>query len=86
MIEENLIPASIFFGGLLIGAQGMQRAIGVPASLVTAINGLIVVFVVSSQLWARRRAKKRASTSPPSPNQPQNEEQVSTGKQMAGEA
>ena len=55
------IPASIFFGGLLIGAQGMQRAVAVPASLVTAINGLIVVFVVSSQLWTRRQAKRRVA-------------------------
>lgn len=54
------IPASIFFGGLLVGAQGMQRAVEVPAAMITAVNGLIVVFVVSSQLWIRRRAKENA--------------------------
>jgi general nucleoside transport system permease protein len=53
------IPASVFFGGLLVGAQKMQREIGVPASLITAVNGLIVVFVVSSELFIRRRAKRR---------------------------
>ncbi len=65
------IPASALFGGLLVGAQKMQRDLGVPASLITAINGIIVVFVVSSQLLSRRRAQRRlkasASSVTPSP-------------------
>jgi general nucleoside transport system permease protein len=64
------IPASIFFGGLLIGAQGMQRAVGIPAALVTTINGLIVVFVVSSQFWSRQRTRQRV-TAPPAQQQEQ---------------
>jgi len=55
------IPASAFFGGLLVGAQKMQRDLGVPAALITAINGLIVVFVVSSQIFVQRRQRRRAS-------------------------
>ncbi|MBZ0278245.1 MAG: ABC transporter permease [Anaerolineae bacterium] len=55
------IPASAFFGGLLVGAQKMQRDLGVPAALITAINGLIVVFVVSSQIFTQRRQRRRAS-------------------------
>ena len=42
------IPASFLFGGLLVGANAMQRAVQVPAALILALNGLIVVFVVSS--------------------------------------
>ncbi len=53
------VPASAFFGGLLVGAQKMQREVGVPASLITAVNGLIVVFVVSSEIFIRRRARRR---------------------------
>lgn len=53
------IPASTFFGGLLVGAQKMQREVGIPASLITAINGLIVVFVVSSQIFILRRTRRR---------------------------
>lgn len=53
------IPASIFFGGLLVGAQKMQRDLAVPAALITAINGLIVVFTVSSQYFSKRRARRR---------------------------
>lgn len=60
------IPASVVFGGLLVGAQKMQRDLGVSAALITAINGLIVVFVVSSQYYIRQRARRRlaAPTSP----------------------
>lgn len=54
------IPASIFFGGLLVGAQKMQRDLGVSASLITAINGLIVVFTVSSQMFRNRRVLRQA--------------------------
>ncbi len=55
------IPASVFFGSLLVGAQKMQRELGVSASLITAINGMIVVFVVSSQIFIRRRAQRRVA-------------------------
>lgn len=50
----GLIPASVFFGGLLVGADKMQRAVQVPSSLITAMLGLIVLFVSGSSLWARR--------------------------------
>lgn len=53
------IPASFFFGALLVGANKMQRAVQVPAALITALNGLVVVFVVSSEIWRRRRARRR---------------------------
>ncbi len=53
------IPASVLFGGLLVGADRMQRAMQVPSALITALLGLIVIFVVSSDIWARRRARRR---------------------------
>ncbi len=60
------IPASVFFGALLIGAQSIQREVQVPASLITTLNGLVVIFVVSSQIFIRRLTKRRASV----PSQP----------------
>ena len=48
------IPASFFFGALIVGANSMQRAVQIPSALITALNGLLVVFVVSSELWRRR--------------------------------
>jgi len=59
------IPASIFFGGLLVGAQNMQRTVGVPASLITAVNGIIVVFAVSSQVFVQRRRQRRLQMETP---------------------
>ncbi len=64
----GVIPASIFFGGLLVGAQKMQRDMGIPAALITAINGLIVIFVVSSQLFVKRRIRLRSNAIQP-PNE-----------------
>lgn len=53
------IPASVLFGALLVGANAMQRITQVPAALITALNGLVVVFVVSSELWRKKRQRKR---------------------------
>jgi general nucleoside transport system permease protein len=52
------IPASILFGALLIGADKMQRSVQVPASLVEALLGIVVLFVVSSEILVRRRRAK----------------------------
>jgi general nucleoside transport system permease protein len=73
------IPASILFGALLVGANKMQRVVQVPSALVIALNGLVVVFVVSSEILKRRRQRQRLAAtkedeSPPSsdhvPSQP----------------
>lgn len=56
------IPASIFFGALLVGANKMQRVMQVPSALITTLNGLVVIFVVSSEYFQRRRQKQRISS------------------------
>jgi simple sugar transport system permease protein len=53
------IPASVLFGALLVGANKMQRVVQVPSALITALNGLVVVFVVSSEIWRQRRQRDR---------------------------
>lgn len=53
------IPASVLFGGLLVGADKMQRAVQVPAALIDTLLGLVVLFVVGSQVLSRRRARRR---------------------------
>lgn len=68
------IPASILFGALLVGANKMQRMVQVPSALVIALNGLVVVFVVSSEIWRRYRQRRRLvairdEESPPEPDQ-----------------
>lgn len=70
------IPASIIFGGLIVGANSLQRAMQVPAALITALNGLVVVFVVSSDIFSRKLARRRnlgvepSATPPPEPSLP----------------
>jgi simple sugar transport system permease protein len=65
------IPASFFFGSLLVGAQKLQRAMQVPTAFITALNGLVVVFVVSSEIWRRRRQRmRRMSEAPETDSEP----------------
>lgn len=78
------IPASILFGALLVGANKMQRVVQVPSAFVIALNGLVVVFVVSSEFLRRRRQRQRLASAkqeedsppPPGAGQPQ---QLETG-------
>jgi len=53
------IPAAFFFGGMLTGGIALQQELQVPAALIVALNGIVVLFVVSSlklrtrlQAWA----------------------------------
>lgn len=55
----GVIPASFLFGALLTGANSLQRTVQVPSAFVTTLDGLVVIFVVASQIWARRRATRR---------------------------
>lgn len=51
-----ILPAGLFFGFLETGALAMQRAVGVPSSLVSVIQGLTMVFILSAMgLTAHRR-------------------------------
>jgi simple sugar transport system permease protein len=66
------IPASLFFGAMIVGANQMQRAVQVPSALITVLNGLLVIFVVSSEIFRKRLARRREmlemeqqATSPP---------------------
>ena len=65
----GIIPSSILFGGLLVGGDKMQRAMQVPQVLITAILGLVVLFVVSTDYFVRRRANRRVSLDDSAENQ-----------------
>ncbi len=58
----GIIPSSILFGGLLVGGDKMQRAMQVPQALILAILGLVVLFVVSTDYFARKRQNRRVDT------------------------
>ena len=50
----GVIPASILFGALILGADMMQRAVAIPAAIVLVIQGLVILFVVAADLLLRR--------------------------------
>jgi len=54
------IPASFLFGGLLVGGNALQRAVQVPSALILALNGLVVIFVVSTDRY-KKLLRERAS-------------------------
>jgi simple sugar transport system permease protein len=71
------IPASFLFGGLLVGGNALQRAVQVPSALILALNGLVVVFVVSTERYRRlllersaRRAAERDARGEEAPSHP----------------
>ncbi|MFN8457278.1 MAG: ABC transporter permease [Anaerolineae bacterium] len=65
------IPASVLFGGLLVGANKLQRVVQVPSSLAVALNGLVVIFVVSSQIWRYYLSQKLAAAQAAEASQPE---------------
>lgn len=48
------VPAAVLFGALLLGADMMQRAVHIPAAIVMAVQGLVILFVVSSDIFLRK--------------------------------
>lgn len=61
------IPSSFLFGGLLVGANSLQRAVQVPSALIVALLGLVVVFVVSSERLRTATGRPRIETAPALP-------------------
>lgn len=64
------LSSSILFGGLLVGGDKMQRAIQVPQVLIQAILGLVVLFVVSTDYFVRKRQSRRVAVSTPAGDKP----------------
>jgi simple sugar transport system permease protein len=82
----GLIPASFLFGGLLVGADKMQRAVQVPSALITALLGLIVLFVVGSAYLSRRWAARRMIAASKSKTTSKSETASSSEEGMSVEA
>ena len=60
------ILSSFVFAGLLVGGDAMQVVTNVPSDLIVALNGLVVVFVVSVE-FLRHRPRVSGETSPGGP-------------------
>ena len=50
----GIIPASVLFGALILGADMMQRAVSIPAAIVMVIQGFVILFVVATDVFIRR--------------------------------
>ncbi len=46
----GILPASFFFGLLLVGADMTQRLVGVPANMVQVLEGIIILVIVATQM------------------------------------
>ncbi|MEM7276076.1 MAG: ABC transporter permease [Actinomycetota bacterium] len=57
------IPSAFLFGSLLTGANNLQRVLQIPSPLAVALNGIVVIFVVSSgrvRAWLDARIGQEA--------------------------
>lgn len=71
------IPSSFLFGALLTGATQLQRVLQIPNALAIALNGLIVLFVVSSdkvRSWLNLRLGPTLDTAPPVTPKPESDD------------
>lgn len=53
------IPSAFLFGAMLVGADKMQRTMQIPSATIIVLQGLVVIFVVSSDFWVRRYTARR---------------------------
>lgn len=52
-----VVPTAILYGGMTVGADAMQRATGTPSSITFILQGLIVLFVLMSEVLRRYRLR-----------------------------
>ena len=56
----GVLASALFFGSLTVGAEAMQRAVGVPVAMVYLCQGLVVLFVLA-QRALQDRSKRRVA-------------------------
>jgi simple sugar transport system permease protein len=59
----GIVPAAVFFGLLLVGADMTQRSAGVPANMILVLQGVIILAIVSAKMvldnpYAQERAAR----------------------------
>ncbi len=47
----GIVPAAVFFGLLLVGADMTQRSAGVPANMILVLQGVIILAIVSAKAY-----------------------------------
>ncbi|HUK66831.1 MAG TPA: ABC transporter permease [Anaeromyxobacteraceae bacterium] len=49
----GIVPAAVFFGLLLVGADMTQRSAGVPANMILVLQGVVILAIVSAKMYLR---------------------------------
>ena len=50
-----VIPTALLYGGMTVGADAMQRRVGIPSSITFILQSLIVLLVLASDVFRRYR-------------------------------
>lgn len=53
-----VVVVSVLFAGLIVGADAMQRMAGLPAALAYVVQGLVVLCVLGSEYFVKRRLNR----------------------------
>jgi general nucleoside transport system permease protein len=53
----GVIPAAVLYGGMTVGANAMQRRVGIPSSITFILQSLIVLMVLASEIFRRYRVR-----------------------------
>nr|WP_321305752.1 ABC transporter permease [uncultured Sphaerochaeta sp.] len=56
----GILLSSLLFSALVVGGASMQRFCGVPASMVTIIQALVIIFVISSSIFDWKKLGRKA--------------------------
>jgi general nucleoside transport system permease protein len=51
----GVVFSALFFGALMVGAESMQRAVGVPTATIYLLEGLVVIFVLARHILLPHR-------------------------------
>jgi ABC-type uncharacterized transport system permease subunit len=52
-----VVPAAVLYGGMTVGANAMQRRVGIPSSITFILQSLIVLMVLASEVFRRYRVR-----------------------------
>ncbi|MGD0613164.1 MAG: ABC transporter permease [Anaerolineales bacterium] len=51
----GVVLSALFFGALMVGAESMQSAVGVPVATIYLLEGLVIIFVLARRVLSRHR-------------------------------
>jgi general nucleoside transport system permease protein len=52
-----VLPAAVLYGGMTVGANAMQRRVGIPSSITFILQSLMVLMILASDILRRYRVK-----------------------------